>query len=578
MSELSEWPTLSLGSPSDVEPNLFLDTSEEWTGPIYLGRFSLSSVCIIPEESLEELTSEVTQALSDNLTSLPPSRTSTPLFINLTTTLQTKSDMTAKLNMPMPLSPSTPKWDGQSRILRNFLRIMEQLFQTAEITEDQKKLDWITGYVDVDIHDQWTSFEEYEAGSWNRFLERLKTEYPELTTEEQSSMDNLRKLCRENARINLLEEERLMSFKRRFVYIAQKCLRPPAVAGNRELVELFVKTLDSTFQDALNSRLSIQGTLKVDTQGRSHIEDPYDLDHIVQKAIELISRKTIAQALKHMPVILSRNGKVDPDTRGPVYYSKEESVRKVEAHPDVEALQQDINVLKTLYEKQERLQEHHEKSVQGALDSIKTLIHSQGQTSAPTTKEVGGFPMRYGQGPPQMGPARPLRKCFYCFETDHLFLFCPKKTEDEKKGLILVDKFMVRFANGEPIPMEHNMSIKDCVRKHLPSSIAVMMWGDPGLETCSVWDQEPDTGEIMVLSQLVRRQMEAPSREHGQLEELSHLRKKVGSLEVMLQKISLEREPTPELEEEGMESFLRRMAAEYVQTRQDSAPRKKSGF
>jgi len=177
-----------------------------------------------------------------------------------------------------------------------------------------------------------------------------------------------------------------------------------------------------------------------------------------------------------------------------------------------------------------------------------------------------------------MGPARPPRKCFYCFEIDHLFLFCPKKTEDEKKGLILVDKFTVRFANGEPIPMEYNMSIKDCIRKHLSSSIAVMMWGDPELETCSVWNQEPDTGGVMVSFQLVRRQMEALFREHGRLEELSYLRKKVGSLEVMLQKMSLEREPTPELKEEGMESFLKRMAAEYVQTRQDSAPRKKSGF
>jgi len=258
------------------------------------------------------------------------------------------------------------------------------------------------------------------------------------------------------------------------------------VTENRELVELFVKTLDSAFQDALNSRLSIQGTLKVDMQGRSHIEDPYDLDHVVQKTVELVSGKTIARALKHMPVILSRNGKVDLDTRGLVYYSKEESVRKVKVHLDVEALQQDINVLKTLYEKQERSREHHEKSVQGALDSIKTLIHLQGQTLAPTTKEVGGFPMRYGQRLLQMGPVRPPRKCFYCFETDHLFLFCPKKTEDEKKGLILVDKFTVRFTNGEPIPMEHNMSIKDCVRKHLLSSIAVMMWGDPELETCSV--------------------------------------------------------------------------------------------
>jgi len=67
-----------------------------------------------------------------------------------------------------------------------------------------------------------------------------------------------------------------------------------------------------------------------------------------------------------------------------------------------------------------------------------------------------------------------------------LFLFCPAKTEDERKGLILVDKFTVRFANGEPISTEHNMSIKNYVRKYLPSSIAVMMWGDPELEICSV--------------------------------------------------------------------------------------------
>jgi len=106
--------------------------------------------------------------------------------------------------------------------------------------------------------------------------------------------------------------------------------------------------------------------------------------------------------------------------------------------------------------------------------------------SAPLTKETGGFLMRYGLGPLQMRLPRPSRKCFYCFETDHLFLFCPKKTENEKKGLILVDKFTVKFAHGEPIPIEHNMSIKDCVKKHLPSSVTVIMWGDLELETCNV--------------------------------------------------------------------------------------------
>ena len=48
---------------------------------------------------------------------------------------------------------------------------------------------------------------------------------------------------------------------------------------------------------------------------------------------------------------------------GPVFYSKEESVRKVKAHLDIEALQQDINILKILYKKQERSQENYEKSI-----------------------------------------------------------------------------------------------------------------------------------------------------------------------------------------------------------------------
>jgi len=64
MSELSEWPTLSLGSPSDVELNPFLDTSVEQTRSIFPERSSFSSVCIIPKESLEELTLEIVRGQS----------------------------------------------------------------------------------------------------------------------------------------------------------------------------------------------------------------------------------------------------------------------------------------------------------------------------------------------------------------------------------------------------------------------------------------------------------------------------------------------------------------------------------
>jgi len=481
--------------------------------------------------------------------------------------------MPSKTNMPTPLSPSTPKWNGQSKMLRNFLKIVEQLFGVTEITDDRQKLDWLTSYTDADIADLWSSFSEYEAGFWTSFLERLKIEYSELTSEKQGTMEQLRKLCREYQDISMLEKEQLMSFKKRFMFVAQKCLKPPAVTGNRKLVELFVKSLDTTFQDALNSRLSLQGTLKVDGQGRSRVENLYALEHVVQKAVDLVSGKTIARALKHTPVILSRNRKVDVESRGPVTFSKEEMVWKVEQGPDVESLQQEINVLKTMYEQQERGREKHEKCVQGAIDTIRTLLQNQG----PMARETVAPLMKYGPSQPPMLP-RPPRKCFYCFEPDHLFLFCPAKTKDKRKGLILVDKFMVRFANGEPIPIEHNMSIKNCVWKYFLSSIAVMMWGDPELETCSVWDQKSDTEGIVVMPQPVRRQMEIPSRSSGQSDDLLHLRNKISNLEVMIQKMNLEKESTPEPEEEGMEDFLKRMVAKYIQTRKELASKRKSGF
>ena len=68
----------------------------------------------------------------------------------------------------------------------------------------------------------------------------------------------------------------------------------------------------------------------------------------------------------------------------------------------------------------------------------------------------------------------------------------------------------------------------------------------------------------MVLFQPVKKQIETLSRVSRQSEEMAQLKKKARSLEVMLQKMNLERELTLEQKEEDMESFLKRMAAEYV--------------
>jgi len=112
-----------------------------------------------------------------------------------------------------------------------------------------------------------------------------------------------------------------------------------------------------------------------------------------------VSKKTIARALKHTLVVMSRNNKVNVDSRGQVSFPKGETIRKAEYGLDVESLQQEINTLKTMYEVQEKTRERHKKNVQGALDSIRMLIQTQGQSR----KETESPPMRFGQGSSQMG-------------------------------------------------------------------------------------------------------------------------------------------------------------------------------
>ena len=112
--------------------------------------------------------------------------------------------------MPMALSLSVPQWDGQAWSLRTYIRLVEQMLAMTEITDKAQKLRWLTEYIDPDINDQWTSFEEYAQGNWDDFLSCLRIEYPEITKEEQGSMDQLRRLCQEITEIGLAEEECLL--------------------------------------------------------------------------------------------------------------------------------------------------------------------------------------------------------------------------------------------------------------------------------------------------------------------------------------------------------------------------------
>jgi len=196
--ETTIYHTPKLGSLSDHKPNPFVENRADRSRLSLPGLFDISRnkslATIVEELNLEEEILEEASILSPEIlgntsNSQQPQQNPTPL------PPRNNRRVPPTLHMPLALSPSTPRWDGQVRNLWTYIRLIEQMLAVMEIMDEQQKLRWLTEYVDPDINDQWTSFEEYMRGDWDGFMGRLKSEYSEITIEEQGSMDQLRWLC-----------------------------------------------------------------------------------------------------------------------------------------------------------------------------------------------------------------------------------------------------------------------------------------------------------------------------------------------------------------------------------------------
>ena len=188
-----------------------------------------------------------------------------------------------------------------------------------------------------------------------------------------------------------------------------------------------------------------------------------------------------------------------------------------------------MNILKTIYEKQEKGQEQYKKTIQSLVESIHLLVNRSRCQREFLSQNQNRYP-----GPSSLVLARITRKCFYCFGTDHLFLNYLVKNKDKQKGLILVDSFTIRFANRNLISTDPNLLIREYIKKHLLSLVAVMLIGNPDPELVEFLDRK--------IEQL--------------LPEMVQLRNKVKNLEVMLQKLQTDSEPKPE--KKDMEGFLKK--------------------
>ncbi|XP_006457272.1 hypothetical protein AGABI2DRAFT_66478, partial [Agaricus bisporus var. bisporus H97] len=129
--------------------------------------------------------------------------------------------------MPAPLTSGAPKWDGTEN-LNDFIYRLEHHLEESNITDEARKMKWALAYVDYETRKEWMAFPEAQ-GKWEDFKKKLRTEYPELDAEEVGSVAQMRKLAATHRGISMSEKEKLLSYRRKFLTLAEKCANPPAL-------------------------------------------------------------------------------------------------------------------------------------------------------------------------------------------------------------------------------------------------------------------------------------------------------------------------------------------------------------
>lgn len=144
------------------------------------------------------------------------------------------------------MTAGVPKWDRAVEKLTDFIFRINHTCESVLLTDEAEKMKWVLAYVPHDVRTEWMAIPESQ-GDWKDFKEKLKEEYPELVENEAGLVGAMRVLCSRFRSIAMSEQSRLLLFRRKFLVLLEKCLKPPTLMSNRELVEAFVKSLDPFF-------------------------------------------------------------------------------------------------------------------------------------------------------------------------------------------------------------------------------------------------------------------------------------------------------------------------------------------
>ena len=399
--------------------------------------------------------------------------------------------MTTDKKMVTPGSRDAPKFQSnRPEELRRFIRLIEDLWKDAGVTDDETKKNMIGKYADQDSEEEWAAFETFKTGrSWAEFKNELIENYPEAAAAERGTPVRIRQICSEQSRVRLGDMPALYSFRRAFMAEAKKLQKPPAAMSNRELVELFLGCLSESFASALLQFLGNKmPSVKEETPNENRTaeisparrpEDRYDLEEVCKAAIQ------VSENSQGMFSLMRRDAMLNSGERGVLLFNQPVSeakalTEKVDELESVQALERDrlVSVTKTM-----------ESKMSGLEEMLKTLL-TQSQAGSNTgmckgdcrgnnckNHETNGGPTQKWGG---RSNGMDNEKCFWCGLPGHFQADCEDLKNQIRTGNVKVNQEgKLRLRDGSFIPNQPiGASLKEKVERHYSKKPSQFYYGE----------------------------------------------------------------------------------------------------
>jgi hypothetical protein len=394
-----------------------------------------------------------------------------------------------------PGAKDAPKFKStKPEELRRFIRLMEDLWKAAGITDDETKKSMIGKYADQDSEEEWAAFDSFEEGhSWEDFKDELIANYPEAAAAERGTPARIRQLCAETSKVRLGDMPALYRFRRAFLAEAKKLQRPPKAMANRELVELFIGCLSEALASAVlqflgNRAPSAKPKEKASEKGKEkdtanlkessaprRPEDKYDLEDVCKAAIQ------VSENSQGMFNLLKKDSSSNSVEREVFMFNQPVSetkalTDKVEELEGVQALERDrlMSMNKSI-----------ESRFCGLEDMMKALL-AQNQTQVckgdckDSNCKTHGTNLNSGHTHKWTGKLVDNEKCFWCGLLGHFQADCEDLKNQIRTGNIKQNpEGRLRLRDGAYIPTHPaGASQKERVERHYARKPSQYFYGE----------------------------------------------------------------------------------------------------